>query len=158
MPYNREAAVAYANRWAYSFNPEFYNFDSIGGDCTNFASQCMFAGGLPMNFTPTYGWYYLSVNRRSPSWSGVNELYQFITTNTGIGPRAAVVDISEIELADLVQLNFGRDDRFDHTPIIVDVGERTPDTVLVAAHSSAANCRPLSSYDYRDIRYLHILN
>ena len=43
-PYDRQAAVAYAHRWAYLRNPAFYNFDKLGGDCTNFASQCLYAG------------------------------------------------------------------------------------------------------------------
>ena len=34
IPYNRTAAVEYANRWAYFRNPEFYDFSAIGGDCT----------------------------------------------------------------------------------------------------------------------------
>lgn len=44
MRYNREKAVEYARRWAYDRNPQYYNFDPIGGDCTNFVSQCLFAG------------------------------------------------------------------------------------------------------------------
>ncbi len=34
--YDREKAVAYAREWAFSRNPEYYIFDEIGGDCTNF--------------------------------------------------------------------------------------------------------------------------
>lgn len=45
--YNREKAVAYAHRWAYGFNPAYGNFTDMGGDCTNFLSQCLHAGGLP---------------------------------------------------------------------------------------------------------------
>ncbi len=158
MAYNRQKAVAYARRWAYGFNPLFYNFDQIGGDCTNFASQCLFAGGLPMNFTPVFGWYYLNVNNRAPAWTGVNELYDFLITNTEKGPKAVEVGFDRIELADLIQLDFGGDGRFDHTPIIVDVGRRTPETILVAAHSYAAYRRPLATYNYRAIRCLHIFD
>ena len=43
--YNREAAVAYAQKWWNSHNPKFPVFDV---DCTNFISQCLFAGGAPM--------------------------------------------------------------------------------------------------------------
>lgn len=156
MPYNREAAVDYARKWAYGFNPEFYNFDAIGGDCTNFASQCMLAGGLEMNFEPIFGWYYISVNMRAPAWTGVNELYNFLINNRGVGPRATEISLSEIELADLIQLDFGGNDGYDHTPIVVDVGMRTPETVLVAAHSYAAYRRPLASYNFCALRCLHI--
>ncbi|MBQ3571404.1 MAG: amidase domain-containing protein, partial [Clostridia bacterium] len=42
--YNRQNAVEYAKKWALKRNPKYYNFDNIGGDCTSFASQCLFAG------------------------------------------------------------------------------------------------------------------
>ncbi|MDE7439525.1 MAG: amidase domain-containing protein, partial [Clostridia bacterium] len=44
LDYNRELAYEYAKKWAFKRNPEFYNFNNIGGDCTNFASQCIYAG------------------------------------------------------------------------------------------------------------------
>ena len=88
MEYNRENAVAYAKKWAYGRNPKYYDFSDLGGDCTNFASQCIYAGSGVMNYTPTYGWYYISVNNRAPAWTGVDELYRFLTTNRGAGPRA----------------------------------------------------------------------
>lgn len=33
--YDREAAVAYAHRWAMGRNPAYLDFHGIGGDCTN---------------------------------------------------------------------------------------------------------------------------
>lgn len=36
--YDRRAAVEYADRWALSGNPEYFNFTGIGGDCTNVES------------------------------------------------------------------------------------------------------------------------
>ena len=68
-PYDRQAAVAYAHRWAYLRNPAFYNFDKLGGDCTNFASQCLYAGAGVMDYTPTFGWYYNSQYSRAPAWT-----------------------------------------------------------------------------------------
>ena len=41
--YNRAAAVLYAHKWAYGRNPRFYDYENLGGDCTNFASQCIYA-------------------------------------------------------------------------------------------------------------------
>ncbi len=41
--YNRENAVEYAKIWAYKRNPKYYNFDPVGGDCTSFVSQCLYA-------------------------------------------------------------------------------------------------------------------
>lgn len=42
--YDRRSAAAYAQRWAYFRNPDFLDFSDLGGDCTNFASQCIYAG------------------------------------------------------------------------------------------------------------------
>ncbi len=158
MEYNRAAAVAYARRWAYGRNPIFYDFSEIGGDCTNFASQCIYAGSGVMNYTPTYGWYYISTNNRSPSWTGVDELYRFLTTNRGAGPRAIVTDLSGIQDGDIIQLKFRQQIRFNHSPVVVDAGNRTPSSIMVAAHSNDSDCRPLSSYRYIELRPLHITN
>lgn len=81
--YDRLAAVQYAHRWAYGRNPDFYNYEDIGGDCTNFASQCIYAGSGIMNFLPTFGWYYIDANQKSPSWTGVE---YFIISSPGRGP------------------------------------------------------------------------
>ncbi len=155
--YDREAALEYAKKWAYSRNPQFYDYSDIGGDCTNFASQVLYAGYGEMNYRPTFGWYYINANNKSPSWTGVNQLYNFLVSNRGAGPKAVETTVEGIENGDLLQLDFNGDGRFDHTPVIVDVGERTPDTILVAAHSNDAYMRPLSTYDYKDVRFLHII-
>lgn len=89
LPYRRMDAVAYAHYWAYRRNPAFYDFEEIGGDCTNFASQCLYAGTGVMNFTPTYGWYYRSADDRAPAWSGVEFFYNFLTrSEVSAGPIA----------------------------------------------------------------------
>lgn len=158
MEYNRAAAVAYANEWAYARNPEFYDFSDLGGNCTNFASQCLFAGSGVMNYTPIYGWYYVSLNNRAPAWTGVDELYRFLTTNRGPGPRARLVTLAEIREGDIIQIRFTDEGRFDHTPVVVDAGNNTPSTILLAANSYDANCRPLSTYRYVSLRPLHIID
>jgi len=156
-PYNREKAVAYAHRWAYSRNPAYYNFDNLGGDCTNFTSQCIHAGDAVMNYTPEYGWYYININRRTPSWTGVEFLYRFIVNNDGIGPFAERVIVQDIKPGDFVQLRFSGP-VFQHSPFVVQVGDPpSTDNILVAAHTFDADYRPLSSYAWEEIRYVHIL-
>lgn len=86
LPYDRAAAVRYAHIWAYGRNPRYYDYESIGGDCTNFASQCIYAGAGVMNDTPTFGWYYINANDKAPAWTGVEYLYNFLTRRT---PSAA---------------------------------------------------------------------
>ena len=157
MAYNRKAAAEYARRWAFSRNPAFYDFSKLGGDCTNFASQCIYAGYGVMNFTPVTGWYYISLNSRAPAWTGVNELYNFLINNNGPGPRAVVVPLSEIQVGDIVQIRFQGADTFGHSPVVVRRGRGTPGTVLIAAHTNDSYNRALSTYMYAELRPLHIL-
>ena len=79
-PYIRENAVAYARKFAFSQNSNFASFAGIGGNCTNFVSQCIYAGSCQMNYKPTFGWYFISLDDRSPSWTGVEYFYNFIIT------------------------------------------------------------------------------
>ena len=151
IPYNRDAAVAYARKWALGRNSQYYNFENIGGDCTNFASQCIYAGALTMNFTPVFGWYYRSSYDRAASWSGVEFLYKFLINNQGIGPYARIVPQSQAEPGDIVQLGTANGS-FYHSPVITAV---MPE-ILVAAHTYDALDRPLSSYIYEMARFIHI--
>ncbi len=151
IEYNREQAVEYARKWANKRNPRYYDFEHIGGDCTNFASQCIFSGAKVMSYTPNYGWYYRSLSDRAPAWTGVKYLYNFLINNVSQGPYGHVVPQEEARPGDVVQL--GRmDGHFYHTPIITEISP----IILVCAHSYDALDRPLSSYDFEVARFLHI--
>ena len=148
--YDREKAVEYARKWAYKRNPKYYNFDEIGGDCTNFVSQCIYEGSGVMNYNKTYGWYYINGNNKSPSWTGVEFLYNFLTTNKGVGPIGEVSN--KLEIGDIVQLSFDGKN-FSHTLIIVGIsGEKK----LVSSHTFDSYGRDIDSYQYKNIRYIHI--
>lgn len=151
IAYDRAAAVAYARKWALLRNPAFYDFEKIGGDCTNFASQSIFAGARVMNFKEVLGWYYRSINDRSPSWTGVEYLYNFLIGNRSVGPFAREVPQNEARPGDIVQLGT-HTGGFYHSPVITAI---TP-TILVAAHTFDALDRPLASYSYEVARFLHI--
>ena len=154
--YNRLKTKEYAKKWAYSRNPKYYNFDSIGGDCTSFASQCIHAGSGIMNYTKNTGWYYNSVNDRAPAWSGVEFLHKFLVNNKGVGPRGEETLIDKLEIGDIVNLSFDGI-KFSHTLIIVNVGENlTLDNIYVASHTYDSYNRKISSYNFKDIRYIHI--
>ncbi|WMI80570.1 amidase domain-containing protein [Anaerotignum sp. MB30-C6] len=156
IDYGREKAVAYAHKWAYGRNPQYYNFDKLGGDCTNFASQVLYAGSGVMNPKPTFGWYYYSLNNRAPAWTGVEFMYKFLVKNMGVGPAGIGADVSQVEPGDIVQLSFDGMG-YSHTPTVVSVGAvPAPSNILVAAHTFDADNRPLSTYQYVSIRYLHI--
>lgn len=151
--YDREAAVRYAKKWAYGRNPAFYDYSRIGGDCTNFASQCIYAGAKVMNYTPTFGWFYKSANDRTPSWTGVEYLYNFLVNNKGAGPYAEDMPLSELEIGDVVQLGKATGD-FYHSPVIVEISRGQ---IYVAAHSYDVYGKALSSYSYDLVRGIHIL-
>ncbi len=155
--YDRIRAVNYARKWAYERNPKYVDFQEMGGDCTNYASQVLHAGGCPMNYNEN-GWYYSNLNDRAPAWTSVQFLYKFLTNNKGIGPMAEVVDIKDLKIGDLVQLQFQDDTIYDHTPVIVDIKRPINlDNIYIAAHTIDRLDYKLSNYRFRKIRFLHIL-
>lgn len=148
--YDRRAAVRYALNWAFARNPRFYDFEDIGGDCTNFISQCLYAGCGVMNYAPENGWYFISTNDRAPSWTGVNFLREFLLTNLGTGVYAEEAPLSELRRGDIIQL-VNSDGRFYHTVIISAVlSPVIPQNIFVCAHSVDARNRRLSTYSYAD--------
>jgi hypothetical protein len=153
VPYDRQKSVQYAQKWALARNPRYFNFDGLGGDCTNFASQCVYAGCGVMNFTKDRGWYYRNPSSRAPAWSGVEFLYRFLTANRGAGPYAREADVGELEPGDLIQLGNGSG-HFYHTPVVT---SSKAGTILVAAHTYDVWDRPLQSYVFARMRCLHIL-
>ena len=40
------AASRYSNKYCHTYNPDYEDFNRLGGDCTNFVSQILKAGGL----------------------------------------------------------------------------------------------------------------
>ena len=160
LPYNRQRAVEYARKWALSRNPLFLDFTGSGGNCTNFVSQCIFAGCGVMNYTPTFGWYYISPEDRAPAWTGVDELYDFLTgapdflsANGGVGPFGTnAATARRIELGDIVQLA-NAEGEYYHSLIICGFSDND---VLVCAQSDDALDRPLSTYNYASLRVIHI--
>ena len=161
IPYQRQRAVAYARRWAQSRNPLFADFTGQGGTCTNFTSQCVFAGCGVLNYTPTFGWYYISASDRAPAWAGVDEFYSFITEqpdfaaeNGGEGPFGMLAMTREqVMVGDLIQLA-NAEGQFYHTLIISEI---RPGVIFVCAQSDDALDRPLSTYRYASLRVIHLL-
>lgn len=156
-PYNRKAAVLYAHRWAYGRNPQYYDFEELGGDCTNFASQCLYAGAGVMNYTPTFGWYYDSPSRRAPAWTGVPYFYNFLTRREeGPGPVGERCTLAQLQPGDFVQLCIAGE-VYSHNPVVVAVnGPPVPSNILLAAHSQDTDHRPLDTYPAKKVRLIHI--
>ena len=142
-PYDREKATAYAKKYATTpnLNP-WQNYTQMGGDCTNFVSQCLYAGGIPFDNegkTITEKWYWYSDNHRTPSWTGADAFKAYVRANKGTGLVATEVAMEELVPGDIVQL--GTREKATHSMIVVDVvyNEDNPEEVvdlLVAQHSS----------------------
>lgn len=153
ISYDREKVADYAEKWAYKRNRRYLDFENIGGDCTNFASQCIFAGCGVMNYTKTFGWYYNSPNDRAPAWTGVGYLYNFLVNNKGVGPYAEERDLYDAQIGDIVQLG-NSEGSYYHSPVVVAVKNNI---IYVAAHTFDTYMRPLTSYVYDKARLIHIL-
>lgn len=151
IQYNRKKTREYAEKWAYRRNPKYYNFDMVGGDCTSFVSQCIFAGANVMNYSKSNGWYYNSGNNKSPSWSGVEFLYKFLTQNKTVGPYGKEVEKENVEIGDVIQLS-NNGHTFTHSLIVV----KKQDKIYIAAHTFDAFERDISSYEYKKIRFIKI--
>lgn len=149
LPYDRISAVEYAKNWAMKRNPLYYNFDGQGGDCTNFISQCIYAGSRVMNYTKDTGWYYNSPSDRAAAWSAAQYLYNFLISNKGAGPYA--VSTSNPDPGDIILLNNG--DEFYHSLIISGFENGVP---LVCAHTDDSLMRPLDTYYFSGKEILHI--
>ena len=141
--YDRGSASAYARRWALGRNPAFGDFSALGGDCANFASQCLWAGWGSM----TEAWHYYSMENRTPSWSGVRFLRRWLLE----AGRAEVCETIEAEKGDLIALWNG--ERYYHMLVILEPGADP----RVAAHTHDVLNRPLSDYCPVAHEALHIL-
>ena len=151
IAYDRAAAAAYARKWALGRNPAYYSFSGIGGDCTSFVSQCIYAGAGVMNYTPVFGWFYISANERTASWTGVEYLWDFLTSNQGPGPFGEEVSRQELLPGDIIQLGDRAGD-FYHSLLVVETRPR----ILICAHSNDALDRPLDTYNFARARFFHI--
>ncbi len=156
--YERNKTVEYAVKWAKGRNPNYYDFENLGGDCTNFASQSLYAGCGVMNFSYPLGWFYSSAFNRSPSWTAVEYLQNFLLRKEiSIGPVGKIDALSNLELGDLVQIK--THGVYTHTLVITKIenGGVEPFNYLVCAHTYDALNRRLSTYNLKDAKFIKII-
>ena len=170
-PYDRDAAVAYAMEWVDPLtvkrNPDWFLYDGYGGNCNNFISQCLYAGGIPMDWDGYAQWKWFDdevdtwnqPNGRSPAWAGVDEFYNYAENNSGFGLVAEVhPNLYTGEPGDVLQ--YGATGEWRHSVIITDViyGEdgRVQD-YLINSNTTDRISYPASAYAYYDFRLIHVL-
>jgi len=157
IPCDRAAAVKYARAWALDRNPAYADFSEMGGDCTNFISQTLFAGSGSMNESKELGWYYHSLQRRAPAWTAVPLLYNFLTKNKGPGPFGHEAPLDQAEPGDVIQLKFADAVDYGHSLLVLETGRPpAPENILIAAHSIDSLNRPLNTYSYVSARLIKI--
>lgn len=154
--YDRQKVYNYAKKWAFLRNPNYYNFDAVGGDCTSFASQCIFSGSNIMNYSKNNGWYYINGYDKSASWSGVEYLYNFLVNNKSVGPYGQEVSLETITIGDIAQLSFDGK-KYSHTLVIVNKESKFDlNKIYTASHTLDSFERNISSYNFKKIRFINI--
>ncbi|WP_342046850.1 amidase domain-containing protein [Bacillus sp. OTU530] len=135
--YSRLEAVKYAEAWWNGRNPAYTNFQD---NCTNFISQCLHAGGSPMNGYPSVGRGWWQQNQQwSWSWSVAHSFQRYLTGAT-IGLRAQQVEKpEELLLGDVIAYDFENDGRWNHTTIVT--AKDANGMPLVNAHSADSRRR-----------------
>jgi len=107
---DRIAGRDYARTYALTLNsPPWGNYESMGGDCTNFTSQCLYAAGVPFDNSGTYKWYWYSDNNRVPAWTGASQFKTYALNNnssstSNYGLYAKASNWNNVYLCDIVQL------------------------------------------------------
>ncbi|WP_235561024.1 amidase domain-containing protein [Bacillus sp. FJAT-28004] len=147
--YRRDLVAAYADRWWNEGNPAYELFEV---NCTNYVSQCIFAGNAPMNYTGKRetGWWYKGRNKGSEwwsySWAVSNAITNYLTASKTSGLRAEVVQSAdELQLGDVITYDWNGDHRFQHSTIV---------TAFDSFGMPLVNANTVSSrhryWDYRD--------
>ncbi len=157
--YDREAAVAYAEQWVGQRNEEWPDYAPYGGNCQNFVSQCLYAGGIPMDVRSpgVWKWYSSTPNAlanqqgRSPSWSAVKDFLDYVEVNGQHG-LVALADAPYYsgEVGDVIHLAAEEGD-WKHTVLITSVlKNEAGETCDYLIHSNTADLKnfPVSIYPY----------
>lgn len=102
--YDQNLAVEYARIFTTEYNDHFINYTSLGGDCTNFVSQCMYVGlggsddkdaltqtdssslpPVPMDNDGDSQWYWMKNKNggdyRTSSWTGARNFVNYRITS-----------------------------------------------------------------------------
>lgn len=172
--YDGEAAVDYAMTWTDPVevlrNDDYGIYDGYGGNCNNYISQCLFAGGIPMDSDgdndTQWKWYgeevddgYGSDWGRSPAWTGVEEFYTYASENNGYGLAAKVDEnVYSGSIGDVLQ--YGHNEEWLHSVIITDVIKDSDGSMvdyLINSNTTDRINYPASAYGYSELRLIKVL-
>lgn len=163
--YNRVEAVNYARKYADSRNSNYADYSSGGGNCANYASQSVSAGGIPMDYTGAYQWKYYSATYndenkavgRSNSWTSTSYFYNYAKNNTGYGMCADTdINIFYALGGDVIHVGYNG---YTHTVIVIEPIKKDGKIVDIMINSNTVGLEnfPLLSYTYQNKRLIKIL-
>ncbi len=115
------AIVIYANNYWYPYNSSYRDFETSGirgGDCTNFVSQALKAGGwteVDGYYTDDRFWWY-GIATQTYTWVNAHK-WNIFTANRPRGSGAP--SVWDLEPGDILQLDFEGDGEIDHSMIVV---------------------------------------
>lgn len=155
--YNREKALEYAQKWVNKRNPKWTSFDA---NCQNYASQVLYAGGIPMDYTGSadeflqWKFYSSSYNEQEIgkgyvyTWTSVTRFYKYAKNNIGSGLCATVdAPLSTSLPGDIIQV--GTEGATRHTLVVIDKYEKNNiSDILVNSNTVDLENYPLSAYTY----------
>lgn len=162
------SAINYAVKYALHPNPAYRYFPLRGnssGDCANFLSQCLYAGGSPMIYNATNPWWYnrkslSSVNDDtwSISWAVAHSLFWLLKSNYKSnlpGPKGQ--EVSRANLLKPGDFIFFEDYKglIFHSAIITSFAGDVP---LISHHSfEALNIPVYKSHNAKKLHFLRIM-
>ncbi|EIK74058.1 MULTISPECIES: amidase domain-containing protein [Gardnerella] len=114
---NLEAARAYAREWAWKINPKYGEEKSkliFPADCTNFASQILYAGGIGMDKHNDVfkGWWWKARGDRSVSWINANVFKNYMGYGFSTSYWGMLVD--NVRDGDFIGVDESNDGTVDH--------------------------------------------
>lgn len=164
--YNGAAAANYAIKYALESNKKYKYFKSSnedGGDCTNFVSQCLYAGGAPMDYNNVRPWWYdMKRGQASICWAVAHSLFWYLKINQSLNRNKIkgleVEDISMLEIGDMIFYENYKNIIFHSaivTSFVEDSGNKQP---RISQHTfDQLNGPYLKSYDYKKAHYIKII-
>ncbi|MBL0386014.1 amidase domain-containing protein [Tumebacillus sp. ITR2] len=149
--YNHQAAANYADTYWSSYNSGYKNFNSVGGDCANFVSQSLRAGGQPDDGS----WYY-----RNNGGSTADDAWTYAwVNNQGLRDWArntsrgiAYTDYSQLMVGDIVNYDWDWNGTYDHVTIIVQAGANA----LIDSHNNDRYHVPYNYGSSQGMSFTHL--
>lgn len=117
--YDYKAMAAYAAKYWNKYNPDYpdFNGQGAGGDCTNFVSQSLKAGGwkhVP-GYTNDFHKWFGNAEIQSDSFVGVNEFSWFALSSKRV---TSLANVYQMDVGDVLQMDFNKDGSKDHSMIV----------------------------------------